>query len=293
MIQLSIITIGYFSQKTLPALLMSINNQVECSFEFIYVENSPDLSAIPIVKQFCPFAIILEPFENLGFSKGCNFGASQANGKYLLFLNPDCEISTNDTLKNMIQYMHLNPAVGICCPRFINRIGQIKSGIHGHYFGEHYVTNDFKLLPGNFAWVSGAALMISDSLFKNINGFDERFFMYFDDVDIGLRVRKSGFVVSEVIDAIIMHSEGASVQKAWSKSEGILKIELARSLFTAKNYLPLQHKMIWKKYRVKKLLDIIKNYLLFQAKRLPGNLEKFRFASNMIKQFNKDEIQNK
>lgn len=283
LVELSIITVGYCSQHTLPGLLKSIKEQTDCSLEFIYVENSPESPSISIVKADYPSAIVIEPGKNLGFSKGCNLGANKAKGKYLIFLNPDCEIKTIYTLRNMIQFLDNHPDVGICCPSFTDAEGRAKSGTHRHYFADNYVTNDFKQLPGNIAWVSGAALMISNTLFKRIKGFDERYFMYCEDVDICLSARKAGFALSAVSETLIMHLQGESAKKAWERSEVIYRLELARSLFTAKNYLPSQQITIWKKYRLKKLLDVIKNYVFWRTKRLPVNLVKLRFAKMILR----------
>ena len=177
--------------------------------------------------------------------------------------------------------MRAHLEVGICCPMFTDSNGQMQSSVYTQYFGDRYVPNVFNQLPGYFAWASGAALMISRNIFMQVCGFDERYFMYLEDVDLGLTVRKAGFEISEVRNAKIMHLGGQSAKKAWTYKEGILRLELARSIFTAKNYLLEQHKYIWKKYRIKKRLDIIRNYLFLQSKRLPSNLEKFRFASHI------------
>lgn len=292
-IEISIITVGYCSQNTLPACLRSISQQTGCNFEFIYVENAPQSPAISIVKKCYPSAIIIEPGENLGFSKGCNVGAQLAKGEYLLFLNPDCDIRTVTTLNNMLQFMHNYPTVGVCCPFFINAEGQAKSGAHRNYFADNYVANEFKQLPGTIAWVSGAALMISRKLFNYIGGFDERYFMYFEDVDICLSARKAGFSIAEVPKTQIVHVQGESVRKAWERSEAIYRLELARSIFTAKNYLPDQQKTIWKKYQLKKRLDIIKNYVFRHTKRLPDNLVKCRtikMVLSSLKKIRRDTI---
>ena len=81
-IDVSIITGGYSSQKTLPALLTSIKAQKGGRLEFIYVENAPYDSSCHVVKEYFPSAKIIEPGVNLGFSKGCNLGAASAEGPY-------------------------------------------------------------------------------------------------------------------------------------------------------------------------------------------------------------------
>ena len=284
MIELSIITAGYCSEETMPRCLESINQQINCSLEFIYIENAHQSPSTSIVKQHYPLAIIIEPGDNLGFSKACNLGAQSATGEYLLFLNPDCEINTIETLKNMLQFMRSNPKTGICCPLYMSHKGKVISDIRPHYFGSNrHTAHHFNQLPGNYAWASGAALMISKQLFKQIGGFDEQYFMYFEDVDLGLTVRKAGYEVSEVANTLVRHQGGLSAKKAWTRSKRILKVELSRRIFTAKNYSPNEHKKIWKKYRVKKLLDVIKSYLFLQRKRLPLNWIKLQLANRIYR----------
>ena len=277
-IELSVITIGYASQETLPSLLRSINQQTGCSIEFIYVENSPMLSSKNIVKTHYPSAIIIEADNNLGFSKGCNLAAEQANGEYFLFLNPDCEIKTENTLTIMLEFMRSHPEVGISGPIFMNAAGQMISGAHFNYFGEPYTSNDFASLPGTIAWMSGAALIISKQLFKNLKGFDERFFMYSEDVDICLTARKAGFLIAEIANTKIMHLGGISSRKVWTNSQTTFRQELAQGIFTAKHYSPKQQKHIWKRLRFKRLFKLIKHFLFCDIARLPHYLASFKTA---------------
>lgn len=282
-IELSIVIVGYCSESTLPNCLKSIKLQIGCSFETIYVENSPSVSSTYIFRDNFPAAQIIEPNINLGFSKACNLGAQKAAGEYLLFLNPDCELVTIDTLKNMLQFMRSYPETGISCPIFINPEGKRKSGVHKNYFGSSLFYNHMNKLKGNYAWGSGAALMIPNQLFKHIGGFDEQYFMFFEDVDLGLSVRKAGYEISEVPNTLVMHIGGQSACKAWTRPEGILISEKARSLFTAKNYSPTQHRYIWNRYRLKIFLNVIINVFFFRFKVLPLNMIKLRFANQICK----------
>ena len=280
-IELSIITIGYASQETLPGLLKSINEQIGCTIEFIYVENSPKLSSAPIVKEYYPSAMIIEPGDNLGFSKGCNLAAREAHGEYLLFLNPDCEIQTENTLTLMLQFMRKHPDVGICGPIFMDAAGQMKSGAHFDYFGEECAFNDFASLPGEIAWMSGAALMMSKQLFNDLNGFDERYFMYSEDVDICLTARQAGFLIAEVPNTKIMHLGGASSKKVWSNLETMFCAEVALGIFTAKHYPEKHHKRIWRRRLSKYIFGLLRTFLFRYTTRYPHYLARFR-ASRLI-----------
>lgn len=261
-IEVSIITVGYRSQATLFALLQSILQQIGCSVEFVYVEHSPEFSSSAIIKEHYPDAIIIEPGENLGFSKGCNLGAAVAKGDYLLFLNPDCEIKTKDTLKKMIQFMEDHPTVGICAPMYVSPEGKIFSSAHFKYFGEQYIASKFTHLPGQIAFVIGAALMISKDLYKTVKGFDEDYFMYSEDVEICLRVRQLNYVILEVPGTQMLHLGGHSSRQRWRKAALVTRLELSHAIFTGKHYFFDEQKTIWKRYRAKRFCKLIKSCLV-------------------------------
>lgn len=282
-IDVSIITVGYKSQSTLPSLLKSVYQQQDCSMEFIYIENSPNFSSSLIVKQHYPGAIIIEPGENLGFSKSCNLGAKKARGQYLLFLNPDCEIKTEDTLINMLKFMKAHPEVGICGPNITNHVGQSQNSEHASYFGEQYLSNKFTLLPGKVAWISGASLMIQQQLFQSINGFDERYFMYSEDVDICLNVRKKGFIIAKAPNTNVMHLGGVSSGKIWTNIENIYQMELSFGIFTSKNYPFHQHIFIWKKHKLKRIRAVIRHLLSFKWALLDSDLLMLKAAEIAFK----------
>ncbi|PHQ81154.1 MAG: hypothetical protein COB66_03020 [Coxiella sp. (in: Bacteria)] len=278
---ISIIIVGYRSQHTLPACLESIALQTDCTAEVIYVENAPDHPGISTVNAHYPNAIIVEPGDNLGYGKGCNAGAHVARGDYLLFLNPDTELKGADTLATLCQFMQAHPDVGVCTPLLYNENNtQADNTLRYDYFGHRYVGHLFKHLPGDIAWICGAAMVIPKSLFEQISGFDERYFMYSDDVDICLDVRKAGYTIAEAPTAAIMHIGGES-SKNWNSAELFYRIELSKIIFTQKHYNKQQHDYIWKRCRSRYRRALITSALLYPRKlsHYRGMLRAIRHAS--------------
>ena len=265
-IALSIVIVGYRSQTVLQNCFESILKQEGCAWELIYVENCPEDSAKALITEKYPFVKVVEAQKNAGFGAGCNLGARYAKGDYLFFLNPDTEIKTTDTLKNMMNFMCSHPKVGVSAPLFscLNDTGLY--GAEGRdismiYSGQKEIGNRFQTLPGDIAWVCGAALLIPKMLFEKIGGFDESYFMYCEDVDLCLKVRKEGFSIRQVVNTNVMH-RGSESTKSWGQSQMIYRTTASDFLFTKKHYTAEQHALIWKKRKRRYRLHLVANAIL-------------------------------
>jgi GT2 family glycosyltransferase len=206
---ISIIIVNYlqkdFLAKCVQSVYQNLNNN---SFEAIVVNNSKqeDLSGL---KKSYPLLKITEN-ENTGYSKANNIGAKQAGGEYLLFLNADTEIK-NDFTEDLIRKFQKVEygAVGLKL-RFQDGGFQNSFGLFPSIVNEYknkktelsFKMKDLKFINereskysqiSNVDWVTGAALFIRKSVFDKLNGFDERFFLFYEDIDLCLRLRKAGY----------------------------------------------------------------------------------------------------
>jgi len=200
---------------------------VEFSSEIIVVDNnSQDGKIFEIEKEFPRFRFIFNTC-NGGFAYGCNIGADHANGEYLLFLNPDTVTSEQETAK-LLDTLKRNPSYTILSCRQVNARGR-ESHVAGHFPEFYNLTGIMRALfkkPGHVGnnisneqdskdisfpeWVSGSVIMINKGNFYSINGFDEDFWMYFEDVDLCKRVRDNGGEVALAGDIVIEHNHGGS-----------------------------------------------------------------------------------
>lgn len=153
---------------------------------------------------------IVETPRNLGFGSGYNLGFNYAQGAFLLLNNP-AKILEPDALKNMVATMEHDSTIGILAPKLIHDDGTIRDSYRSfptffdvivkrtplrHVFHEHmrnYLQqNRDPATTGDTDWVVGGCLMIRADLCRELGGFDERFFLFFEDTDLCRRCWNAG-----------------------------------------------------------------------------------------------------
>lgn len=193
-------------------------------YEIILVDNgSIDREVLNFyddLKTATPVRIL--PYNRVfNFSEACNLGASAANGKFLLFLNNDMEITQTTWLEELVRVTSL-PGVGISGARLLYPDGTIQHmgivvGMTGH--ANHpgiRCRADFSSPFGptsirrNCSAVTGACLMVRHDVFKQVNGFDPGYSLVFNDVDFCLRVLRAGWRIVMTPCASLIHFEGQS-----------------------------------------------------------------------------------
>jgi GT2 family glycosyltransferase len=170
--------------------------------EIIVVNNDADeADVLESLKRRYGFSLI-QSSENLGFGKASNLGARTAQGWFFVFLNPDSSWSEGDLLEAG-KYLEADPSRGILGFRLTGPGGGLQPWSAGTEVTLwDIVRNNLGLaksktlwkssVPVDADWVSGAALMIRRTLFERLAGFDEDFFLYFEDVDLCRRARLLG-----------------------------------------------------------------------------------------------------
>jgi N-acetylglucosaminyl-diphospho-decaprenol L-rhamnosyltransferase len=204
----------------------------------VVVDNcSSDRSAEDLDTAGLPVRLVRNP-ENLGFARACNQGASGSRADYLLFLNPDTRLLP-DSLSRPVAFMESRQAasVGICGVRNVGDEGQVMPSTARFptlriFIGK--MTGLSEVLPAVFPTqflrpeetetsrfvdhVIGAFFLIRRSLFEDLGGFDERFFLYYEEVDLSLRARQLGFRSYYCAEASVYHRGRASSDQAVSDS---------------------------------------------------------------------------
>lgn len=185
--------------------MASILSSIEGKFlyEVIVVDNASSDGSIDMVKQEFKKVKIIENNENVGFAKGCNIGAKNAKGKYILFLNSDTQVLDNGFL-SMVEFLNNNPKVAILGGKLENNDGSAQPSA-GKFYS---LFNLFIMLLGlerlgflrsspnkiqKVDWVSGACMMFGRDIFERLSGFDEKLFMYMEDMEICFRAQQLGF----------------------------------------------------------------------------------------------------
>lgn len=227
---LSIIIVNYNSARVLKNCLQSIRETDITDSEVILIDNnsseeSEQSNFAKLVKEFEDLRLkFISLPENRGFGAANNEGAKIAQGKYLFILNPDTILRpTKNPLQKIIAFMESHPKAGIAGPKLLTPSGTVQ------WWGCGFKTSLSMLVKYNLGlipkklwnsqqpiesyWVSGAALCVPKEIFERLRGFDENFFMYFEDEDIGWRVQEAGYKVYYLGDISITHLGGQSFKK--------------------------------------------------------------------------------
>lgn len=235
MVDVTVSIVNWNTRDELRDCLKSVLSQDEISLEVIVVDNaSSDDSTQMLRDDFADGVKLIENNENLGFGAAHNQAISVAKGRYVLILNPDSLVLREDVLKCMLGYMDANPDVGIAGPRILNPDGTLQfsarrfppmfAGIFRHtVLGKIFPKNRFVRgylmtdIPHDQTmdvdWLSGSALLVRKDTLDQIGGFDKRFFMYCEDVDLCKRAHDAGWRVVYLPEAEISHRIGAASDK--------------------------------------------------------------------------------
>ena len=199
----SFVVVNYHSRKFLEKCIFSIERHAaDLNYEIIVVNNDSRELAVNFHNR--SRVKTLETSHNLGFGAACNRGAETAQGKILAFLNPDVEILGH--LKSFLNHFRNDFQAGIAAGQLVDSRGNIQKWSAGVETGIWDIAKNNlgypasrsvweSLHPRKADWVSGAALFIKREVFDILKGFDENFFLYFEDMDICLRARQKGYKI--------------------------------------------------------------------------------------------------
>ena len=224
--QVSFIIVNYNSRRFLRDCISSVKkNSASLSCEIIIANNDSDVLNFPEAK-------ILSLKNNLGFGAGCNAGAKIAQGEILCFLNPDTEILAS--IKKIINYFSTDKRIGVIGPKLITQENKTQ------YWCAGVETNLWNILRNNLGfpkskkiwnsqesvecdWVSGAALFIKKSVFREVQGFDEDFFVYYEDEDLCKRVKEKRYKIIYFPEFTVRHFGGKSFENKKNQKESYYK----------------------------------------------------------------------
>jgi GT2 family glycosyltransferase len=211
-VRASIIIVSYNAKDKLFRCLASVLQFLTDDSEVIIVDNASSEGNADAIENDFPEVTLIRSTINLGFAAGCNLGVKQAQGEYLIFLNPDTLVDEN-WLKALLKPLESNAQIGLVTAKILlmehpERINTC--GCNMHITGltlcrgmgqsrELYNESD------EVGAISGAAFAIRRQLFETLEGFDEEMFLYMEDTDLSLRARLVGFPTLYVPDSIVFH----------------------------------------------------------------------------------------
>jgi hypothetical protein len=243
---LSVVIVSYKGYGKLNRCLESLASFTQGSFsmEVIVVNNNPGDELFRETENRFPGFHFIHNKVNGGYSNGCNLGCSVAAGNYYLILNPDT-IVKEEEITRLLDAARSNSSYYILSCRQVKENGK-ESRAYGRFpwrrssFTEQ--TGSRIIFPD---WVSGSVMMMQKDVYRRLNGFDEDFWMYYEDVDLCLRARNSGGEVAFYNDINIIHDHGASSRTdpgttAMAKCE----VQISRHLFVNKHEKGLRRGVI-------------------------------------------------
>ncbi|MBC8199092.1 MAG: glycosyltransferase family 2 protein [Desulfobacteraceae bacterium] len=239
---LSIIVVSYNTADLIGNCLKSVFAASNITKEIFVVDNASTDGSVTLIKKNFPAVYLIANMENRGFAAANNQMLPQCKGKYIFFLNPDTEV-VPDTFSKAISFMDANSHIGLAGTKIINPDGTLQWSVSYKYPGQKHTTNELSELPGNIACVLGASMIARSELVKKIGGFDEDFFLYGEDQDLCLRIRKLGYEIGYIDSATVVHLGGQSEKNSLSSEVWKKKIR-AEYIFYRKHYLPKTIKRI-------------------------------------------------
>ncbi len=232
MVDLSVVIVNWNVCDLLRRCLHSILVNLPHEIEIIVVDNASTDGSIEMVRTEFPDVRVIANTENRGFPSGNNQGITEAQGRYILLLNPDTEM-LGDALATMVNYADEHPDVGVVGPQLLNTDGSVQPSrrrlptLATAFFEstwlqpyaprrllDHYYAHD---RPDDAIqdvdWVKGAALMARREAIEQVGLMDERFFMYSEELDWCRRFRDAGWRIVYLPTAQVIHHEGKSSEQ--------------------------------------------------------------------------------
>lgn len=223
--KVSFVTVCYKTPHLVRLLLRGIEEaNLAFPFEYFLIDNGGDGTADMVRERF-PWVHVIDPGENVGFAKGNNLAFREAKGEYVMLVNPDLTVFPSE-MERFLEHADAHKDVGVFGPRlenpngsrqetctrfprplipaynrtFLGRTPWGKRALHDFLMRD--TTHDD---PRDVESIYGAAILLRRTMLEQIGFLDERFFMYYEDVDFCRRAWKNGWRVSYVPNARFVH----------------------------------------------------------------------------------------
>ena len=225
--EVSVVIVSYNSRAVLDPCLQSLKKQnVFDDTEVIVVDNASSDGSPTMVRERHPWVKLIAGRKNVGFSRGVNIGIREARGEYFLILNPDTVVRP-DSIERLLEFMKRTPSAGIVGPKLVYNDGTLQYSCRRFYTWKVLVLRRTilgKILKNSAAvadhmmldfdhestrevdWILGACLLVRRRAVESVGLLDERFFLYFEDVDWCYRMRQKGWKVFYHPESVVIHS---------------------------------------------------------------------------------------
>ena len=253
--QVSFVIVTYNNANTIGMCLCSIAEQTTLSFEIAIIDNSPDphtrQAARDFISSHTGVAVrIITPGENIGFSRACNLGADVTTGKYIFFLNPDTKLM-NNAAEVLAQCLGEKPSAAAAGPAIFDEDGRITRTCRklptfryvfldaiglDRWCGAYTLRRFRHDAPRVVEQIIGAAILMRRRDFETVGGMDERFFVYFEEVDLCKRLNEQRGDIWFWPSAKVEHLGGRSCEVGRLRARMIFIFRESRKKYFAKHF---------------------------------------------------------
>tara|TARA_B110000438_G_scaffold63429_1_gene63913 strand:- start:14137 stop:15060 length:924 start_codon:yes stop_codon:yes gene_type:complete len=304
--ELSIVIVNYKTWDKLAFCLDSILKQIEIEIQVIVVDNNSNDNKFFVFQQKYKWVTWIENSKNYGFAKACNIGIENAISKWYLFLNPDTILEPK-SIHSLINYCNEKTEHRIIGIKQLNE-NKKNSNSYGLFLNfwslSGLIRPLIRLKKGSYKsinskeianpdWISGSFIMIRKKDFELINGWDESYWMYYEDMDLCKRAKKINLKVSLLNNWSCIHFHGASSRKNTkikiiTKSEVIVSSHIFLEKHSQKSYKFLIHLILiliqFTELSFQSIFSSTKRKILFNSlKYWSGGLLKNVWGSQNIK----------
>jgi GT2 family glycosyltransferase len=302
---ISVSIVSYNTRDLLSACLKSLLEREqagEATLEIIVADNGSTDGSAEMVASAYPTVKFISTGGNVGYGRGNNAALAIAVGRYYFILNSDTEVEPG-ALAGMLAFMDSRTEVGMVGAQLILPDGSIQRSCArdptlmavfweqtylDKLFPKNRVTGSYLMTDWDYKsqreveQVCGACFFVRAEAFKKIGGFDPAYFMYFEDTDLCVRLRKAGYPIYFYPEARILHHLGASSGKSWrTRALMIASYNQSRYYYYRRNYGPLHAAFLKATVLFGALLRLSAWTLLLPIKRSAG--EQVRLFANVVK----------
>ncbi len=187
--------------------------------QVVVVDNASGDGSVELLTAGAPDATIIAADTNSGFAGGCNKGVEVATGTYVAFLNPDARPDRN-WIRAAVDELERDSTIGAIASKVLDwegheiDFGAVGMSFDGQGYKRHAGLADSAAFdePADVLFASGAALVMPTAIYEEVGGFDERFFMFFEDVDLGWRLWLLGYRVRYLPQSLAFHKHHVTMR---------------------------------------------------------------------------------
>ena len=250
--RVSVIIVNWNGGDHLARCLASLREYGGESIDRIIVVDNGSTDDSLAAANDSPGVTVIQTGENLGFGRACNLGSRQVSAEFILFLNPDAAITTG-VIGRALTFMTeaSSSDVGICGVQLLEESGHIARscarfptpgglcitalGLGRVFRGSGMLMEDWPHDESrDVDHVIGAFYLVRRGLFERLEGFDERFFMYLEDLDFSLRARLLGWRSHYLADVSAFHAGGGTSRQV--KDRRLFYSLRSRILYASKHF---------------------------------------------------------